>query len=1470
MRPLKLTISAFGPYAGEVELDLERLGSQGLYLVTGDTGAGKTTIFDAIMFALFGETSGRRDNSMLRSKYADPKTPTKVTLTFLHGGKTYEVCRNPTYERPKIKGEGTTTERSNASLKRPDGNDITRYDEVTKVIENDILGIKRSQFLQIAMIAQGDFLRLLTASTEDRRQIFRSLFKTDYYKQFQDELKERASQLKDEYGQSLEALRQQVAGIQCSPDDELLAQVEEAKRSEQPTDEVLLLLARLIEKDKAEQSTLDATSTTYGTRLEELGTLIERADRQEADKRHLASLEDERRRATPALEQARATHRREQERQSEKDQLQDRIAGLVAHLPDFDEHDKQREELARLTAQSEARQRELATLRQRLDDCTKLLESQKAERDALAGAGERAAKLRGQIDSAEAEQKRLEGLLAQIRAYEALLGAHAEKLGHQRTLEANLAEVQSKEQDAQTARDIIARIENELSSYDVLETNRTELQQVEKDARALTAQRDATADELAGIEKALVSLKAEREELADAEVQLETCKGETKHLEGERKTVVDRTDSLRLYRQLKDTLAATEAEKSQLDEELLAAETRAQESEQLQQSIGQIDSELPQYDQKAEHDQKLAHVARQLDSSQRDESAERDQLVREQARLAGLRHEREELSDAQDRLDNERSALDEAAIRRERVDDLSRDLDDLESERQVLAQRQETYRQSREEYTHEYDAYQVKHQAFFDEQAGILAQALVEGEPCPVCGSTSHPHKAHLSEGAPSEEELKRAQADADSARAIMERASRETSEQNAIVETKSRALAARVASLWDDCSLEEAPQRAASDRKALELRIAELEQRIAVDTRRADRARELDDLISASEHMEMEHTQELQRLGADILALRARKESYEGQQFYLHYPSKEAALADKRRMQSELTAIAEALTQARGKQERVQRACDELRGRIRQNKAQLEGTVDLTDIDGALNVARLELEELDKKLRELEAQSRNQIARKERYDRVRSAVTERERRLEELRQTLADTTTRLAALNAKADGLKKRIEADQARLSFATKAEATSCRARKIAQVQAYEDALERATKALTDCRASVSQLAGQLAQARSQLEGVINVADAPQAQDEVEHAVQAQKESLEALRSDLRQAQGEVLRHNELARLVPQTSQQREDAQSRAQAKEKEVASLAATQHEVADQVADLERKLPFPTRSAAESQLDSMRQAVDDMRRAFEAACDVLQRLQDEEHTRRGHIQALRKQIDEAGDLNKDALMLEQLDIRKKRQSLDEHRQDVYARLQSNERTRKLVEASLHQVQERESKYVKVDYLSKTANGNLPGKEKIMLETYVQTTYFERTIRRANKRFMQMTSGQYEFRRQKEAGSRQSQSGLELEVVDHYNGSTRSVRTLSGGESFMASLSLALGLADEIQSSAGGIQLDTMFVDEGFGSLDERALQQAIDALQYLTEGNKLVGIISHVGELKDRIDRQVVVKRTSGGSSVELVC
>ena len=203
-------------------------------------------------------------------------------------------------------------------------------------------------------------------------------------------------------------------------------------------------------------------------------------------------------------------------------------------------------------------------------------------------------------------------------------------------------------------------------------------------------------------------------------------------------------------------------------------------------------------------------------------------------------------------------------------------------------------------------------------------------------------------------------------------------------------------------------------------------------------------------------------------------------------------------------------------------------------------------------------------------------------------------------------------------------------------------------------------------------------------------------------------------------------------------------------------------------------------------------------------------------------------------------------------------------LHNRLTTNETCRKNILHKSEELSQLEEKQKWMRALADTANGSVKGKDRIMLETYIQTTYFDRILQRANIRLQKMSGGQYDLKRRRAAANKQSQSGLELDIVDHINTTQRSVNTLSGGEAFLASLALALGLSDEVQMSTG-IHLDTLFVDEGFGSLDSEALSKAYHTLASLTEGNRLVGIISHVAELKERIDKQIIVtKEKTGGS------
>lgn len=176
--------------------------------------------------------------------------------------------------------------------------------------------------------------------------------------------------------------------------------------------------------------------------------------------------------------------------------------------------------------------------------------------------------------------------------------------------------------------------------------------------------------------------------------------------------------------------------------------------------------------------------------------------------------------------------------------------------------------------------------------------------------------------------------------------------------------------------------------------------------------------------------------------------------------------------------------------------------------------------------------------------------------------------------------------------------------------------------------------------------------------------------------------------------------------------------------------------------------------------------------------------------------------------------------------------------------------------------------VKAMSDVANGQLTGSRKVTFEQYVQTAFFDAVLVHANGRLGEMSGGRFELVRRTETDNR-SQSALDIDVVDNFTGKTRSVRSLSGGESFKAALSLALGLSDAVQMSAGGIRVETLFIDEGFGSLDSDSLQQAIRVLERLTMGDVMVGVISHVDLLRERIDRKIEVTRTKTGSRVEVV-
>ena len=247
----------------------------------------------------------------------------------------------------------------------------------------------------------------------------------------------------------------------------------------------------------------------------------------------------------------------------------------------------------------------------------------------------------------------------------------------------------------------------------------------------------------------------------------------------------------------------------------------------------------------------------------------------------------------------------------------------------------------------------------------------------------------------------------------------------------------------------------------------------------------------------------------------------------------------------------------------------------------------------------------------------------------------------------------------------------------------------------------------------------------------------------------------------------------------------------------------------------------------------------------------------------------IAQLREQLAAQPEWDTEALTRQQNSLEQQQKEIRQAQDAVYYRLTYNKNAAANINNTATRLAELEQRYAWMKALSDTANGTVSGKQKIELETYIQGAFFDQILLRANIRLEKMSGGQYDLKRRAVADNLKSQAGLELDIIDHINASERSVNTLSGGESFLASLALALGLSDQVQMSTG-IRLDTLFVDEGFGSLDPEALSKAYNTLASLTEGNRLVGIISHVAELKERIDKQIVVtKNRDGGSTAEII-
>lgn len=424
MRPLKITMSAFGPYAGEVTLDMQKLGKSGIYLITGDTGAGKTTIFDAISYALYGEASGNyRENTTLRSKYASADTPTFVELEFEYNNEIYKINRNPEYPRPNKRGEGFTKQSANAELVMPDGSVITKIKEVSAKVE-EIIGINKNQFSQIAMIAQGDFRKLLNCETNERSKIFRKIFKTEPYHNIEIKLSSLFNELKRNREKEKSGIEQYINQLKCNENDTLSLELERAKSGDVLIEDVIKLAGEIINKDTLEYTKTQKNIESINEEIEKINSNIKLYENQEATKKayaeasaHLEELKTKRNECEKAYKSAEAQRER-------LDNLTRKINLINSKMPKYDELKSLENNINERTQSFEKsnnllklKQQEITLLEKEIDEKSKALEEVKGadllvqkltvQKEEINKKAEVLKELKTEIDRCKTEQKNL-------------------------------------------------------------------------------------------------------------------------------------------------------------------------------------------------------------------------------------------------------------------------------------------------------------------------------------------------------------------------------------------------------------------------------------------------------------------------------------------------------------------------------------------------------------------------------------------------------------------------------------------------------------------------------------------------------------------------------------------------------------------------------------------------------------------------------------------------------------------------------------------------------------------------------------------------------------------------------------------------------------------------------------------------------------------------------------------------------
>ncbi len=1030
MKPKKLTMTAFGPYGGVTEIDFDVFGGNGLFLVTGDTGAGKTSIFNAITYALYGKTNDQRRAAVLRSDFAEPSKTTSVKLVFEHRGTEYTVIRSPEQERPKLRGSGTTKIPATAEIGWK-GGVITKDKDVTAKVQ-EILGIEFQQWMQISMLAQGEFRKLLNCDTNERNAVFRRIFSTDDIRRFQDTLAAMAKDTRQEFQAAEKALLDAMSRADIPEGSPYRQDFEGKKGTIANAGEISEMLSLQLGLDEGRMAEVLSEIASIDSSKAALNQAL-------ADARNINARFD-------ALDEARKAKELLEKEESERSE-DARILGEIESA------------VSKLKAPSQALEKARADLEKAKDACEK----------------------------ARLESARAEGSFVQS--------------------ERELAEASGFASRAKELSDDIAVLSQQADRYDEL---------------------DSLRGSLAKIDTSLSERKAERDRV----------------------------------------------EKEKYDLDALVAERRRYLSE---------------------HEEDSAELER----------------VQHSAEQAGRR---------MDLLKRCLETMTSAARRRSELEKLEKDVAASVERKEAMLR--------------EYDSASSR---FFMAQAGILAQRLEEGVPCPVCGSVHHPSPAPMPGDVPTEDQLDdmKGRADAETER------------------------------------LQEKVLRLNESRNALE---------------------------------------------ADLRTVAQLRE--------------EASLAEGEEPEAVLE---ELMRSAEGCRSRA----GELREAVR-----------------TVEAIRSEFDALDEK-----------------------AI-----RTQEMRDLLIADIARIEAERASLQG---RLDASTAGLTYGSSAELNAALAAMRDELHAIQSRIESATKAREALMAEKVRIASVLA---------------------------TNTESLAAMDREL-----------ELRRV--------------------EMESAVSALGMESDRAADL---------LGMEDDIPDLREAVSSYKERCAANSTMIESLEKEtEGKERRDVDAIQAELGRLG--------LSETEVRSEESSITVRRTVNEDAASGIAKARKRME----DLSAEAGDYIE---LSDAASGTTGVKQSF--EAYVQAIYFAKVLDHANRRLMRMTDGRYRLMVREEVADRRSQFGLDIDVMDNYTGRRRPSETLSGGESFLAALSLALGLSDAVQRMSGGVSIETLFVDEGFGSLDPEALKQAISVLLQLSDGKCLIGIISHVEALKAQIDRKLLVRNTPAGSSVEI--